>query len=727
MLSFSGRRMLVGLAVVVSLTSCQSRPPLTDSRRVERSEDVANVFVSAYPAVAWSAVADKLEPKNNLSTTDARAMAAIATQSQISQFLSTFAAGLGIGLPSSTSSSTTTLAADGTSTTTGTRKRDSGAVPSSSGASAVGITDANLVPDLTKGPFAYGVDASTQLTVGSSVYQLAQILDNQISKSIAPKGYQAHLLTFQVNLQPKGRNLPYDAYINLTLLPASWQTAVAGSESMARDSAALSPVIVYPLVISDSMESSYVGRSLETIRQAAFALSGVVGGVGVNGSVAGGSDNLQALLGSDRNSLLTVGRLSDHTLRIRLGAQQQGSRQLALVPRTHNISIVVFTKVDDENAKLDIGRLAVITQVTFLDVDTGMEVPSFRNTDDGRKNLASRVATVISNYGYSFSAACASDIHKPVDMLRSLDRGDYSTVKDCIVIPGVTSERKETDDEASRRVAADELRLKRVIAELMTIQTDSRFSKLVVQLTDRSSRLFKSPYLNQLVLLNDDKSSSKAVLRSGANLDSKALDARLRLTSNDEKFELVATSIETDAAGKALTVVFPSLSASKLMTTKPNPERGKPDIEADPTDMSILVLRTDRSDVLEGLPAKGYPVKLLKPKQEGPSNPVSASTSVLVSDASGSARVTLVVGEWDAKKSGDLAIRVLGADVRSTVPAVAIDAKRRAVPIAGASAITLTLENLTSAQAVQITTLANKEPVGPPLVFSVESRKGSDK
>ena len=186
-----------------------------------------------------------------------------------------FAAGLGVGLPSGTSSSSTVIAADGTSATTGTRKRDPGAVPSSSGASAVSITDANLAPDLSKGPFAYGLDASTQLTVGSSVFQLAQILDNQISKSIAPKGYQAHLLTFQVNLQPKGRNLPYDAYVNLTIMPASWDVAIAGSEMLARDSAELSPVIIYPLVISDSMESSNVGRSVEAIRQAAFALSGL--------------------------------------------------------------------------------------------------------------------------------------------------------------------------------------------------------------------------------------------------------------------------------------------------------------------------------------------------------------------------------------------------------------------------------------------------------------------
>ena len=262
-----------------------------------------------------------------------------------------------------------------------------------------------------------------------------------------------------------------------------------------------------------------------------------------------------------------------------MGAQQQGSHQLALVPRTHNISVVVFTKVDAKRPTYDISRLAVITQTTFVDVDTGIEVPSSRNTPAGRLELTNRVAAVIGSYGYVFSSACSSDNHKPLDMLRSLDRGDYSTVKSCI---DILQAPVSSAEEAMKRRTADELRLKRVVAELMTVQTDSRFSKLLVQLTDLDNRIFQAPYKDQLVLLSDDKLLTKAVLRGGSNLEAKALDARLRLRSNNQDFELMATGIDVDSSGRVLTATFPSLTSSKLMSTKPNPERGKPDLEEDP-------------------------------------------------------------------------------------------------------------------------------------------------
>ena len=143
--------------------------------------------------------------------------------------------------------------------------------------------------------------------------------------------------------------------------------------------------------------------------------------------------------------------------------------------------------------------------------------------------------------------------------------------------------------------------------------------------------------------------------------------------------------------------------------------------------MSVLLLHSDREDALEDLPRSGYKVRLLRPKAESTPNPVSASTSVLVADPTGTARLTLIIAEWDAKKSGDLAIRVTGADVRSVDPATAIDAKRRAIPVVGSTAITLTLGNLTPAQAVQVSAVAGKEAVGSPLVFSVEPQRGSGK
>ncbi len=88
-------QLAVVLSVVMSLSGCESIPNLFSKKGADTAEEVANIYVSAYPAIPWADIGDKLEPKHNLTTEQARGMAAQTTQVQVSQFLSTFAAGLG--------------------------------------------------------------------------------------------------------------------------------------------------------------------------------------------------------------------------------------------------------------------------------------------------------------------------------------------------------------------------------------------------------------------------------------------------------------------------------------------------------------------------------------------------------------------------------------------------------------------------------------------------------
>lgn len=734
------------VAGCVALASCEHSKPISNERRVERSEDVANVYVSAYPAVPWSAIADKLEPKHELTTADARSMAAVTTQNQVSQFLSTFAAGLALGLPSRTKSSTVATAADGTVSATSSKVVDPGKIPASSGATDLSVTDASLVADLAKTSPLLGVDASTQLTVGTAVYQLARILDNQISKAIAPKGFQAHLLTFQVNLQPKGRDLPYDAYFNLTLMPAPWKKAIDTSADLATDASALPPVIVYPLVISDAMESSSVAKSVEAIRQAALSLSGIVGNVGISAGASRGSNSLDALNGTDRNSLVTVGRISDHSLRIRLGAQNQGSSTLALIPRTHNISVVVFTRAGDETSSY-IDKLAVISEVTFVDTKTGTELKSNRNTSGGRTSLKQAVAEVLETYDYRLLDRC-SDGGDPLDVLRAFDRGDYGYFSQCVQKLETSADGSKTKSSNAKTLYArttgkatqadaandvrpevlpafEEARLRRVAAELMTIQTDSRFSKLLIQLSPFKNKKLVPPVGSQLVLLNDDRTAARMVLRQGDNLDLSKLKATLKVSPDGKNYDLLPMSADVDADGKTLSLAFPSLLGSKLMSSSPATKSGKADMEVDPPASLHLKVIEKKSNADTPEEAEHvYAVKLLRPEKKGSTNPVSTSSSVLIADAGGSARVVVSVADWDAKR-GQLGLRVAGAEVRAVEPSRALDAKLRAVPVAGSSTLTLVLGNVSVGRAVQIFGVTAQETLGDPVVLGVEPARSA--
>lgn len=702
-------RATICLVSMAMLVGCQTNQTAPDS------EGAANIYVSAYPAVPWSEISAKLEPKHALTTEQARNLAAQTTQVQVSQFLSTFAASLGIGLPVKTFSSTTTLKADGTEESTGTRTRGSGTAPTGSGVATTTIPDTALAADLSKGPFAPGLDASTLLNVGTAVYQQAQILDNQITKGVLPKGYQAHLVTLQVNLQPKSRTVSYDAYLNVTFLPKDFAEANATSSQLVGNDGAGNPpaVIVYPLVISDAMETTSVGKSVEAVRQAALQLAGVIGAVGVNAGVSGGTDKLEAALGLDKNSLVTVGRVSDHTLRIRLGAQNAGSQKYAIVPRTHNISVVVLTRWD-KGPKDRVTSLSVITHTNLVSTDSGVSLTSGR--DRNRRDLAIRVAKVIDLYHFgpvgenctlgrkssprssllatdqTVPASEEPDIDKHLDLLRAVDRGDYQTVAACLDVNTMS--------------ASDEAAYRRLLAALMEIQGDSRYSKLQIAL-----RQIRDPILppnDQLVIYTDDgKAPMSFVVRGGVGLTDENVKAELAVAKMSgstltPNAKLLPASLSVAGSGEDVTVVFPSLATLSLT---------QDDLAKEP--LRLTVSGTSRD----------YRIRVsTEPDKKPAPNPVSASQNALVASPEGLANVTLQVGEAKGVKL-PLLITVDGADVRNDGSVGSPKLAYNGVSIAPKSTTTLTLGNLVPTRIVTIKTIdGDNKPVGTALTLIVERR-----
>ena len=764
---------LIAASASLLLAACGSTPLLSDERRVEHSEDAANVFVSAYPAIPWTAIASKLEPKHNLTMADARALAAVTTQAQVSQFLSTFSASLGLSLPLRTNSSLTTIDAAGTLATTGTRTVAAPTVPATA-TQTTGITDASLVADLTKGPFAFGLDGATQLHAATGIYQLAQILDNQISSSLAPHGYEAHLITFQVNLQPSGRNLPYDAYVNLSLFPAPWTKAIHTTTSNAGSADSLPPVIVYPLVITDAMESANVGKSIEVVRQAALQLSGIVSNVGLGGSLAGGTDRLDALLGSDRNSLVTVGRVSDHTLRIRLGAAQQGSRKLALVPSTHNISVVVFTKSDEAKADLHIDKLAIVTQTELVDVDSGKALESLRSGKAARDELRNRVLRIVNGYDYGFLKECAgTEDYAALDLLTALDRGDLAEVSSCLIdvdpsgeehdvlvaanevkkVKGVRvapalvgnsptaaqkslyaltpqaaasslSQTATTRRAMASTLAAQEGRLRRLLASLMGVQTNTRHARLMVELsTHKNSKPMLPPEAQYAVLQDDTKSAASVVLRGGSNLRQQVIAARIPTNikgTTGQDLAVLTTQVAVDAAGENVQLTFPSLIATQVVSTP---------VTGTPTTVTLEVTLTPvRSVPATSSTTAKYTLRVLPPRDEddkdkkskGPTSPVKATTSILVAAPDGTGRLTLLVGAWDPAKDGALSLGLHGAMLATAQDAAKLDVATGNIPVGPKTAVNLALSSLSPRSPVKIQTFVKDKPLGDALTFTVE-------
>ncbi len=686
--------------VLLSLAACSGDQSLLQGlfsrSEVPTSEDAANIYVSAYPPVPWASISAKLAPNNNLTIDQARSMAAQTTQVQIEQALNTFAAGLAIGLPGTS----------GTTQTTGTQTASTGTVPSTSGTPSGALPANAPAPSLTSGPMATGIDASTWLTAGTALYQQAQVLDNQITNELLPEGYQAYLITFQINLQPKRRDLPYDAYTDVTLFPGDWKQALQTSAQVDDSASGLPPVMVYPLIIMDAEETTNIGRSLQAIRQASLQLSGIVSGVGVAAGASGARDRFASVVGLDKNSLVTIGRVNDNAVRVRLGAENSGSAGLAMVPRSYNVSLVVLTRWNQDPAQRDdrLNSLSVVTNTTIVDL---AGKPLSDGPSRTRGGLASKVSDEVKKFckgspslvAWPIAGRCGASgpgsdpdpAQEPyqttaLNLLRAVDRGDFMMVRDCLKLPDPLDVQSQ-------------ITVQRLLAELAELQVDSRFSTFIIPLQASSEP--RLPDLNQLVLISDDGTqAATAVLRGGGGLDAKQVRAALVL--DDSKTKLLPTSLTIVGDGSEIDIAFPSIKKLGVkLAAKP---------------LRFATNRASFGQLPDGKTSADYAVMRVAATSPKTSNPVQATQTVLTAGAGTRvATVTLLVA-----KNSSARLTISGADIRGVSAPASLSATGIALP-PGGGVITLTLGNLTPGRAVVTTTIdANKQPLGDPIAFTVE-------
>ncbi len=217
-------------------------------------------------------------------------------------------------------------------------------------------------------------DPMTQYWAATALYQEVQLLSRYLRHAAIRPGYTPFVVRMQVTLLPRRRGIPCDALATISFFPAGegkapeWSArgeslATGEPANVARAAAAALVPQVLPLLVTDNLEAGVASRSSRTSRDVGVAVGGSAGSVGVN-AASGESDRAAGL---DLNSLLTVARISDNTLRVRLGAMQQGSSRLAMVPRTHSITVLVMMPGAAS-------RLHVVTRTVMVDADSGAEL-----------------------------------------------------------------------------------------------------------------------------------------------------------------------------------------------------------------------------------------------------------------------------------------------------------------------------------------------------------------
>lgn len=133
---------------------------------------------------------------------------------------------------------------------------------------------------------------------------------------------------------------------------------------------------VVPLLVTDDFELSAQARALNEARQFAFGLQVMAQGFGGNVGSARLARRLQAVTGNDFNSLMTVARVTDNSVRIRFGAVQQATAKYSMVPRTNNVTLLLLVPKRDIIDSENLGSyINVLSRTEMIHAKTGKKIP----------------------------------------------------------------------------------------------------------------------------------------------------------------------------------------------------------------------------------------------------------------------------------------------------------------------------------------------------------------
>jgi hypothetical protein len=142
--------------------------------------------------------------------------------------------------------------------------------------------------------------------------------------------------------------------------------------------------IIIPLLVTDEIESAMASRQADDLEQLAFSLSAAYAGIGGNVNLTNLDAAMRNAVGRDYNSLLSVARLNDNTIRVRIGARQtsampsnaktaaEAAESYELNTQTHYISFLVLVPTSEVESSTQWAYFG--THASFVDISDGHKI-----------------------------------------------------------------------------------------------------------------------------------------------------------------------------------------------------------------------------------------------------------------------------------------------------------------------------------------------------------------
>jgi len=400
-------RLLGAAALVCLLGGCAGYPTYERGLHVSYADDVGTVTVSQSGGVTdWDDVASELQPTFKMDSATALASAIPTTQSFDERLYDALTASLQVGLPTTTSSRTTKEVTDPetgelVTSVDNSRTRASGQAPAAAPFSPTGAAALAALGSQT-----LGEDPMLKYLAATALQQEVALLNRYVKDQVRWPGSQAFVVRLQLTVLPNARTMPYDIETDITLHSEDEQSraglalssmAVPAAQGMTVESVknaagaiedrrtqcavgSFDTLQILPMIVTDNLEGLRAARATDNVRQLALALMGTAGNVGAAGQFGRTTEALRRAEGRDTNSLLTVAKLSDDTVRVRLGAVQSARYGHVMNARNHFVSLVVIVRPcvgRDLKSYIDDGprTLTAVTRTNFRDGDTGQSLP----------------------------------------------------------------------------------------------------------------------------------------------------------------------------------------------------------------------------------------------------------------------------------------------------------------------------------------------------------------
>jgi len=673
-------------AFALLLTSCCAHHELFGPpNRAERQEDAASASVAVLSIAPWQDYRDDVQPVFKLSPEDAVAQAIPSTLSIEERLLSALAASLKVALPTNVASTTTKThsetGSESKTTTDATTTSSTGnasdiATPGAPAGSASSLTlpggDASS---------ATAIDPMLRYWAAAALYEEVQLI-NRYVKDAATGDDVAYVVRLQVSLMPRMRDEPYDAYSLISFFPGAFSQPGEPWRIAAQDSGGDDPggadgpgggtktnrIRILPLLVTDDLEAAVRRRSVEDLRQIAVALSAVAAGTGLTGQISSTSDALRASAGRDFNSTFTVARLAENTLQCRFGAMHQAGVHYAMIPQTHNVTVLLLVpRAIAESAPEAARMLHLVAQTRLIDVENGK--PLDNRTED---EVLARADAILLHHG----------IRSPGS---ETERGRATLREVLYAIASNQPHRFQKQLEALQGQGGVSYP-ESVWLDLVSIRAGGDFSSAEFSVP---RRVVDAPPDQSPVLVDDGKQTTQVTLRGGTGLDAPHLTATLTLHPGTGATTLVATAVKVVEGGKEITFAFPSLAALKV-TDKDGVKGGDPE----------LAIRGEMQPGGKAVAAR-WKCKYLSGAAEKPGFSMTVRTKALEADAQNRGKVKVAFSE--TKPTAQILLNVDGADVEAIEPKNAAHVRGDGWKVDADATLTLTLSNLSNISPVTIT------------------------